>query len=530
MVCGVGTQGYLGDIHVRNDDPDCKAGDIFVKLACITRFNLNIKQTNRNISTIGQLNRDDNFKKFEPSFRTWTLQIDDIYDDTFAINQLLRDSLDNGQRVWIKIYPNRTFNANSIRTVYIGAAYTIFTQIANRLGDAVRDVMSLIGTGPLKRMIEKSGSLLECNTVCCVDISRGIYMFDGADFDAPVAPAGSTGWIVEKSFEAIETGTGNIGTISINATGAGLQGCPVWVVYRYICADTGFVPDTGEPAQDQFVEIAQNTTNPQQLEIIDRLQALSGFRVDGNDKFDELWTAFNITFLTANPNHILDVSQLGLADLYIISTLTNLKGLNASFNNLNMAAVLQADNLALNYLQLDHNLIGHDIKLLLPFNATIKHLDVSFNSVNENFLFDVTVDATTRTLDFLDYGNNLVAHINNDNLKCKEILFNANRYPNDKALGNDYWESRKGAGNTEVDIASNFPQLAKDFIITTKIDISELELDPLDDISLLVTEVKTDKGVSQAEAEAIVIYDPTYSEILPIDVFQPLSLVRNWLT
>jgi len=505
------------------------AEESFIPVAQILNYNLSINSKLTDISTVGQLQQDNLFKNFESSWKSWSVSISEIYVDSDVSQTKLLEALDQHKRVFIKIVPFRTFGENGLRTVFIGSGYVVGTNIKNNLQSAVGVDITIIGSGPLDKKLESETNLIECENICCETLNESIYMFNGQTFNAPPAPSGSTGWMVEKAFESIETGTGDIGTIVLNASGAGLSGCPVHVVYRYLCQTSPHIPDTSKTAIEQFQEIYDKTQSDEQMTIIKMLEELLGFRIGANGTASELWYAFNYDFLADNPFYILDLSQMGLSDLHIVKTLTNLKGIDVSFNNLSFADIEIIQDLELFYLKADHNLLGQWSSALVGFADTIKHLDISYNFITENFLFDTLISGTTRSLDLFDISHNILSFYRCNRLRVKELYIRGNRYPNDSFYGNGYWESRKANANSSCLLASVFPQLCQNFIDLEALDISELELIPVDDISALITQIATDKSITTPEAENIVTFSPTFTEVLPVEQFNPLTLPRNWI-
>ncbi len=532
--CGLGTQGYLGEIWLR-DDVNCSGDDVnFVKVGCITNFNFTINSELQDISTIGQLNRDDNYKKFEVTFKRWSLQINSLYIEDDAGQEKLRQSIDNGQRVWLKLIPRSLYNSSGLRIIHVGAGFLTSVKINNGLQTSVNQSLQIIGTGPLEKMLENSSHPITCENICCVELNETVYVYNVQDFEAPPAPEGSSGWIVEETFFGVTTGTGDIGTYTTHPSGAGLSGCPVQIVYRYLCDDSPFVPDPSDPAILQFVDIVDNTTNDQQIKIIQLMEELAGVRLDGRTVFgSDLWIAFNLVFLPANPDFIFDLSGLGLVDLYVVATLTNLTGLDVNFNNLSFPDLETIQDLELVYLSANHNLLGQWNSVLSAQQSTIKYLDLSFNFITENFLFSTFSGSGSVSLDFYDMSHNIVAFYTNNKLKVKKLLVTNNRYPNDSALGNGFWEAQKGDTNITTELAVQFPQLSEDFSILEELDLSSMELwlggVPSDDLTALITEIATDLGITVGQAAPIVTYNPTYLDILPIDVFDFLSIERSWL-
>jgi hypothetical protein len=483
------------------------------------------------ISTYNQLQRDNKYKKFEASFKRWGVTISNVYIEDDSGQQRLRDAIDNHERVWIKLVRNKDFGTRGYRTVRIGMGFLVNVGIQQSIQDAVNNNFAILGTGPLQRMLEKQSNLITCNNICCEELNENIYMFNGQTFEAPPAPKGSTGWIVEKTFEPIETGTGDIGTITLNASGAGLSGCPVHVVYRYLCKDSAYIPSNSLTAYEQFVEIADKTTNFSQIQIIKKLASLVGITLGHNGNASDVWILLTYSFFPANPDYILDLSNMRLSDLTIVGTLTGLTGVNISYNDLSFTDIESIQDLELKYLKADHNLLGQWSSALVNFADTIKYLDLSYNFITEQFLFsNFTSAPNPSTLDYFNFNKNICSFWINQKLKVKELYFALNRYPLDSFYRNGYWESRLTTANSSTLIASVFPQLCKDFTILEKLDISELQLSPSDDISALITAISTDRAESVAIATSRVTYSPKYTEILPVEQFNPLALPRTWLT
>jgi len=498
-------------------------------VACITDFNFTIQSELQDISTIGQLNRDDNYRKFEPTFKRWSMSINSLYIEDDEGQERMRQAIDNDERLWLKIIPRNIPSAGGLVRVWVGNGLVTSITHGNGLQSVVGQGVQIIGTGPLESLREDVTNPIQCSNICCVELNESVFLYDGQTFEAPPAPEGSTGFIVEKFFEPVETGTGDIGTISLNATGAGLSGCPVQVVYRYLCDDSPFVPDTGNPPNEQFQEIGEKTTNTQQLGIIKILEKETGKTVSDTFSYEDLWIEFNFVFLPANPDFILDLSQFGLTDTFIIATLTELKGLNIDFNNLSTPDLETIADLELVHFSANHNLFGQFDASLQAFADTIKHLDISFNFFTEAHAFGAIVGSGSVTLDLYDSSFNIWSFYLRDKLKSKIMRVNNNTYPNDAALGNGFWENMKGDPNIITQIAVQFPQLCENFSILEELDISANELIPSDDISLLIAQVAADLSITVAQATPIVKYDPTFTSTLPIDVFDFLTLVRNWL-
>jgi hypothetical protein len=366
------------------------------------------------------------------------------------------------------------------------------------------------------------------------------YMQLGDEWTPPTAPEGSLGWVITYSLLTASpptvTGSGDAPKIVIdtNTPGYGTptaDGCPIQVSVMYLCEESPLIPGvdfTSGTAQENFVNIAENTSNPSQLAVLDLILEALGMDSDCDiHDWNPIYTDFQ-QFLIDNPDFILDISDTGATDLNQINTLTNLKKLKASNNFLTNYTLDNLDNLALNYIVLDNNLFGMEaVKGLLPYLDTLKHIDMSHNQLQEIYLYNLDQDgvggANTPNPFVTDYFNisyNFVPAGSNAGLRTKEFHFTWNIFPTTGATdGSDFWENTYGKNSFMNSIFAGYH-----FEIMEVLDLTGTALQysfnaatvtnqPSTVIDQIITRMLAD-GRSLSEAKAIIIRDPKWENIL----------------
>lgn len=416
---------------------------------------------------------------------------------------ILKDILEGREDVFIKLVEDSTFDPiTGKRNAFVG-----YGVVKNWNSSWPNDTQAnsnfiVTGCGPLDCREDNEESK---DFVCfCEDQITNVYMQHLDFYTPPNAPVGSIGWTVEAEFVGVTTGTGNIGTYQlIGVLPNTLNGCPVYVSFRYFCVNSAVIPSGGGTALEDFLEIAETTLNEDQIAILDAIQEAIGFRYP-DDSWMEIFVEFNLNFLIANPTFELDLSGLGMSDLSLLNTLTNLKHVNLNDNKINGFGIQQMDRLNLETLKLKTNAVGmNDSAFLSPMLGTLKHVDLSNNNLQEMYGWL----GSTATLDFLDISDNVIASNGwNANLKIKDFRFNNNVYP--ETVG--FWAALKFDGSSAIKIVSQL----WDQSLTENFEMFNTELnDPVADPTTLINKIAADKGITFAEAEALTTLDPSWIDI-----------------
>ncbi len=296
----------------------------------------------------------------------------------------------------------------------------------------------------------------------CEPVSHSRYLTINDTWTPPAAPSGSTGYSIEYQFLATtssQSGTGDAPTISIDASITGFttnntgSGCPVFVTVRYKCPESPIVPNIdyvsdGLPRND-FIQIATLTFNATQLNTIDLILQMIGVDFDipkeklnfGNI-YDEAQA-----FLLANPDYVLDVSRTRLSTMDLINTLTNLKGLDASYNLITGGALDSMFNLSLTFLDLSYNFLGGaDTEKLKFMRSSLKHIDLSHNYLQQIYLYgDPQAPLTPWEVDFVDFSYNTIAQLSTLGLRAKVLKITNNTFPT-----TTLWNSLYANGNGQL--------------------------------------------------------------------------------
>jgi len=463
----------------------------------------------------------EGFRDFEPEFIHWNGSADGIYVQTDAAQKAVLLALSTKMRLFLKWVPDREFNQRGNRRwVMIGLVVVTEYKTNHHVAEAAIVNISFQGSGKPFTRLESESQADDCNP-CCVGLSQSLYMVRGESWVAPPAPENSTGWVVEKNFYPIEYGTGDIGTIFLSTinpvTGlpfpAGVMNCPVHVSFHYLCDSSDYIPATSDPVTE-FNEIWENTGSPTQEAVFRILEEAVGFRI--GDEINgstvdavTLFVAFNYEYLIDNPDFTLDISRLGLTDLSIVNTLTNLKKLNCSHNYLtifDMAALVRPQ---LTWLDCSYNFIGNDNLEMAFMTASLKYLDMSFNYMNEVYMYSSIAIGSTKTLDYLNYSNNFLAICSNNKAIIKVFEMKNNIYPRDL-----FWTPQINDPDSSIKIAGATNAMLN-YSICEKIDISNSELfDEPNDPETIANFILVDNPdvTTIEQARARVIYDPKYSE------------------
>lgn len=383
--------------------------------------------------------------------------------------------------------------------------------------------------------IPREGPQPDCETT-----SYARYMSIGdAPWDVPPAPNGSIGYVIEYSLFTsfpIVTGTGDVPPIEITSQTPGFgsptaNGCPVHIAVTYLCPDSPVIPDidfvsTGV-AKDDFVSIAELTTNPSQKTQLDRILVMVGRDADGD--YSDLWaTVYDEAqaFLLANPNYILDMSELEMINISLINTLTELKKLNLNHNLLGGFDIDQMDRLELTHIEMQYNLLGgtHDKKFQFMLSTGLVYIDLAHNQMQEYFLFDASDGGANWEVDYVDLSYNFFATGVYTYMQTKSFKFTHNTFP-----AVDFWNDKYNDGDGQIltsEFGSNFEDITLLDITDTQLRYSFGIIDPTktpdDEVALLLARIEAD-GHTALEAQTILVRNPKWENI-PHDPYDPSDI------
>ncbi len=374
----------------------------------------------------------------------------------------------------------------------------------------------------------------------CQTTSYARYLELGDDpWEVPPAPNGSIGWTIEYSFFVTsiptEVGTGDVPPIQITTSTPGfggptVLGCPVHVAVTYHCPNSPLTPDVSFPttgtARGDFIELAQTTKNASQLTQLDRILLMVGRSADG-DYFDLWGTIYDEAqaFLLANPDYILDMSELEMTNVQLLILLTEIKKLNLRGNLLGGGDASVLSSLPLTYLDMSYNLLGgtHDVQFLPMLSNGLVHLDISHNQMQEYYLFSTSNGGGNWIMDYVDISANFFAIGDYAYMQTKTFKFTDNVFPTV-----DFWLDPAKAGENLQQNTGNFGSNWQDIEL---IDLSNtqiagsLDIPPTSDahIITLLNAIVAD-GHTLDEAKVIVVRDPKweneeYQPYDPSDIF-----------
>lgn len=529
--------GYWGDLYVKEQDTTSS----WIRIGEVTDMNVNFIHE----PTLTSLYKGGQWKTYRKGMRSWDISLDDILINSEVGQNFLRDKMMSGKRFFVKILPDSRYNLfGNRRYKWVGGAIVKNQKINSPTKGLTTDSYILQGVTPLSKRYETE-TTADSTAVCCDALHETLYMSVGETFEAPPAPAGSTGWVVDMNFQAQTSGTGNIGTITLLTTGPGNSGCPVQVTYRYLCADQAFRPDTGASFWEQFIEIAENTANPGQIAILQEIQDVINLRL-GQEIYPgvkataaDIYYEFNFVFLVKNPDFILDLSGLGLDDLILVNTFTNLTGLDVNNNFLTVFDLEELDGPTLVYLDARFNLIGQDNIELNSQAGSLVYLDLSYNFLNESYVFSSFGGGGSHTVEFFDLSYNYLALVTNDICKIKVFKMVNNKFPSetflDPLIAQDFWGVRLYDANSAVLILTGdtFKNLSSDLTINEIIDINGSRLGDGTiagedaEIAALVAELVIQQGISSAQARGIIKYDNRWSSSAPPEQYDRYNLPRT---
>ena len=352
------------------------------------------------------------------------------------------------------------------------------------------------------------------------------------------------GWEVDFGLVGTKlTGTGDIPAITIDSntvqgwdTSSTTRGCPILVIGRYLCpnaeiTNADFVTDG--IARNDFIQIATLTKNPIQKSIIDGLKLLAGYPVDYPiTDFGLLYDKVQ-AYLLANQDVIFDLSNLKLVTLDLVDTLTNLKKLNLSHNNLGWYELYKLDRLALTYIDLSYNWLFEDAKSLMPMRASLKYIDISHNYLQQCYVYYNNGSDPIFDVDYFDCSYNTIAIGDWNRMRAKVFKFTNNVFP-DHPFFTVVYQFKNGAINpAQFGVATNFTNselidLSNTALIGSYNNVLEDPTLPSPDkaikdlIAILVT-----AGHTLSEAQAIIVRDPKWESQLEHTMYVPDPIISG---
>jgi hypothetical protein len=161
------SQGYFGELYLQNNDSFINTA--FIKIGTVQEFSLRISAKIKEISTIGFLIKNKNYRNFESSYKTWSLEFKKISIDKDEGEQKLEDAIDDNVKTWIKIIPRYKYTGNAgnlYRWVFVGKGLIVSNDKKNPLSTALNNGLQILGNGPLFRLKEYEDNRIDFETGC----------------------------------------------------------------------------------------------------------------------------------------------------------------------------------------------------------------------------------------------------------------------------------------------------------------------------------------------------------------------------
>lgn len=377
----------------------------------------------------------------------------------------------------------------------------------------------------------------------CVVTTYARYMSTESDpWTPPPAPNGSTGWIIEYSLFAgqnpFQTGTGDVPEITINPSTPGYNpvntgiGCPVHVVVTYTCANSPSIPEPTDTSEERFVFIAEDTTNPSQLTQLDMILIMLGKDPDGDYSGQwELIFAEAEAFLLANPDYILDFSNLEMTNMFLVNTLSELKKINVSHNLITGFDLASLTDVELTYIDASYNLIGgtDDTQLEPLLESGLVYIDLSHNQIQEYFLFSASNGGGNWVMDYVDISYNFMSVGNYAFMQTKVFKFTNNTFPT-----GTFWGLPDSADDNDQQqiswFGSNWQDIELIDLTNTQLRYSinyknDLTPTPDDEVTNLLNAIIAD-GHTPAEAVSIVVRNPKWENEIH-DPYDPDNILGD---
>lgn len=474
--------------------------------------------------------RNEGFREWGNGMKGWEGTAEYIYCKTDAAQDALFTAIRTGTPLFIKMVPNKAFDATSLQREIFGGLCVIKTWSKSAPNaDAVAADIVFTGRGPIENRGETSEQADSGEFCFCVEWYQTIYLSLDQVYTPPVAPSFSTGWEIDPYFYSKQSGTGNLPTITINAAFLGtllsntLNGCPIPISMRYKCEGGPIIPSGAGTLKEDFLEIAPVTQDAGQLKVIEIMEDELDKKVGvGGVTFSSLYDDFD-TFLLANTDFVMDLSGLRISNLEMVNTLTNLKGLNVNNNLINGVSMDQMPDLNLITFRAKNNFIGSDHgKRIVHMVSTLKTVDLSDNILHESFLFGAGGGGPF-TIDFYDVSENFIASISNEDHKIKEFFIRDNVFPADDG---GFWDSNTFRESFEI---AQPARVSQDRSVAIKYDFSNSDLDDPHSttIATLIADIKAAQGITdQDEADSKVIYDPDFDDGGP-GAYIPLKIYAD---
>lgn len=502
-------QGYKTIVYAREESEHGEANSYkkIIELQSCT-LNANVEYADKTP------HKNDGFRQRTHDAKDWSANLGYVYIADEDSHDLFYDAIVNKKYLFFKTALDDGYNLpGNKRRVWRGLVLVKnWKEVAPNTGIAYNEVV-LVGTGPPNYGKETQEQFESGQDCFCIPQVYGKWMVHGDTWETPNAPDDSTGWQLRIVHLTNTSGTGNVGNFTLNNPYVEFQNCPVFVTLIYECYSSAYVPSGSGTAKDDFIEIGENSDSPQDLYLLDLIQGIVGKYVEKGDTWSDIYDDFD-TYLTANPDYILDMSSLEMTDLYLVNTLSSLKKLNVSDNYLDYDAFVELDNPALTYLDASHNIVGATNKCFRGIVATVEYLDLSFNFLHEYYLFYADPGVPTGLeIDFYNLDNNFLVQGGNTAADgIKELRIRNQIYPEDS-----FWPGE--TGQNEVIRPAHLGPF--DTSITEKIYISNTRMrygynNGSNDAG--ITELKNaliSAGFSSDEADAIVINDPDYFDFGP---------------
>jgi len=507
---------------------------LFVKTETQTTFNQVAEVRNLKIAVNEKFvditkYRNEGFREWGNGMKGWEGSADYLYCKDDAAQDALFTAIRTGTPLFIKMVPNKDFDATTLQREIFGGLCVIKNWQKNvPNADAVATNIVFTGRGPIENRGETSAQAASGDFCFCIEWYQTVYLSLNQVYTPPVAPSFSTGWEIDPFFYTKQSGTGNLPTITINAAFLGtllsntLNGCPIPISMRYKCEGGPIIPSGSGTSKDDFLEIAPVTQDTGQLKVIEIMEDELDKKIGvGGVTFSSLYDDFD-TFLLANTDFVMDLSGLRISNLEMVNTLTNLKGLNVNNNLINGVSMNQMPDLNLITFKAKNNFIGSDHgKLIVHMVSTLKTVDFSDNILHESFLFGAAGGGPF-TVDFFDVSENFIASISNEDHKIKEFIMRDNIFPADDG---GFWDSNTFRKAVEI---AQPARVSEDRSVAIKYDFSNSDIDDPHDTTLttLRDNIKTAQSISQAEADSKVVYDPDFDDGVH-GVYTPLKIYAD---
>lgn len=162
-----GSQGYFGELYLQNNDSFINKS--FIKIGTVQEFSLRISVKIKEISTIGFLLKNNNYRNFESIHKSWSLDFRKISIDTDESETLLENAIDNNKSIWVKIIPRYKFTgplSDQYRFIFVGRGLLVSSDKKNSLTTALNNGLNILGTGAIFKLKEHENGIIDFETGC----------------------------------------------------------------------------------------------------------------------------------------------------------------------------------------------------------------------------------------------------------------------------------------------------------------------------------------------------------------------------